>query len=314
MKSKQLGYVLMALIVVGIAGLVIRVIARTGPEDTLAGLVQVSREASDKIIITSDEFEAELVRLGDENTGYAWFINDEPVFVPKLEQFWLAVSDLYSAQLIAEKPSSQTRMGVADGEGVQVSFFQDRRSLQEKFIVGTWKPEIRLCYVRRAGHDEVYGVPCPLGNIFDPTPDGWKNPVVVAIPPQEIASVEFTYLDDRFLLIMNPDEEWVVVGEDQEVIPAHPLAVNSVLGALQVLVSSGFAEEEVADELNFAVPDAMIRVVTKEGSSAPTTRLRFLIRDELSLYLAVPTSATTYIVDQTAAGGLLLRKDAFRTN
>ena len=234
--------------------------------------------------------------------------------MPKLEQFWLAVSDLYSAQLIAEKPSSQTRMGVADGEGVQVSFFQDRRSLQEKFIVGTWKPEIRLCYVRRAGHDEVYGVPCPLGNIFDPTPDGWKNPVVVAIPPQEIASVEFTYLDDRFLLIMNPDEEWVVVGEDQEVIPAHPLAVNSVLGALQVLVSSGFAEEEVADELNFAVPDAMIRVVTKEGSSAPTTRLRFLIRDELSLYLAVPTSATTYIVDQTAAGGLLLRKDAFRTN
>ena len=42
MKSKQLGYVLMALIVVGIAGLVIRVTARTGPEDTLAGLVQVS--------------------------------------------------------------------------------------------------------------------------------------------------------------------------------------------------------------------------------------------------------------------------------
>ena len=71
----------MALIAVGIAGLVIRVIARTGPEDMLAGLVQVSREASDKIIITSDEFEAELVRLGDENTGYAWFIYDEPVFV-----------------------------------------------------------------------------------------------------------------------------------------------------------------------------------------------------------------------------------------
>lgn len=311
MKSKQVGYVLMALIAVGIAGLIIRVVARDGPEDTLAGLVQVSTEASDKITITNAESEAELVRLGDQSSGYAWFINDQPVFSPKLDQFWLAVSDLYSAQLVAENPRSQTRMGVADGQGVEVSFFRDRRSLQERFIIGTWKPEVRLCYVRRAGHDEVYGVPCPLGNIFDPTPDGWKNPVVAAIPPEEVASVEFSYLDEQFRLVFSPDEEWVIVGTDDNVTPAHPMAVNAVLGSLQVMVSSGFAGEDEAEELNFAVPDAMVRVVTKQGATTPTTRLRLLVRDETTMYLKIPTQSTVFIVDQRSLGGLLLRKDDF---
>lgn len=314
MKSKQVGYVLIALIVVGLAGLIIRVIARSGPEHTLAGLVQVSDKASDKIIIEDGESRAELIRLGDDNTGFAWFIDDQPAFSPKLEQFWLAVSDLYSAQLVAQNPSSQTRMGVTKEEGVQVSFFRDRRSLQERFIIGTWKPEVRLCYVRRAGHDEVYGVPCPLGNIFDPSPDGWKNPIVAAIPRADITSIEFTYLDEQFALNVTPDEEWFIVEDDGVTQPANPMAVSSVLGSLQVVVSSGFAEETETNDLNFAVPDAMIRVITKQGATTPTTRLRFLIRDETTLFLTVPSQSTVFIVDQRSVGGLLLRKTDLLAN
>jgi hypothetical protein len=311
MKSKQLGYVLMALIAVGIAGLVFRVVDRTGPENTLAGLVQVSPQASDKIEISSDESTAELIRSGDDTLGYQWIIDDQIAFVPKMNQFWLAVSDLYSAQLVAENASSHTRMGVADGQGIEVSFFTDRRSLQERFIIGTWKPDVRLCYVRRAGHDEVFGVPCPQGNIFDPSPDGWKNPVVAAVPPEEINAVEFTYLDERFDLRVTTDGQWFVIGDDGVPEPANPFAINSILGNLQVVVSTGFATEEEADALNFAVPDAMIRVITREGATTPTIRLRFLIRDEESLYLTVPTQSTVFIVDQQAVGGLLLSRDAF---
>lgn len=311
MKSKQVGYVLMALIAVGIAGLIIRVVARTGPEETLAGLVQVSAMASDKIIITDGDAQAELVRQGDEALGYAWYIDSQPVFSPKLDQFWLAVSDLYTAQLVAQNPRSQTRMGVADGQGVEVSFYRDRRSLQERFIVGTWKPEVRLCYVRRAGHNEVYGVPCPLGNIFDPTPDGWKNPVVAAIPPEEVAALEFSYLDEQFVLTISPDDEWVVVDAEGSPEPANPMAVNSVLGSLQVLVSSGFAEEEETESLNFAVPDAMVRVITKEDATTPTTRLRFLVRDDITMFLTIPTQSTVFIVDRRALSGLLLGKADF---
>ena len=79
-------------------------------------------------------------------------------------------------------------------------------------------------------------------------------------------------------------------------------------------MSTAVDDEEEADELNFAVPDAMIRVITKQGAPTATTRLRFLIRDETTLYLTVPTQPTVFIVDQQSVGGLLLRREAFLTD
>jgi hypothetical protein len=83
--------------------------------------------------------------------------------------------------------------------------------------------------------------------------------------------------------------------------------LNSIIGTLQLVVASGFADDEEADKLNFAVPDAMVRVLTHEDASTPSTRLRFLRRDDLSMYLSIPTTGTVYIVDNQAVGGLLLR-------
>ena len=192
MKSRQVGFVLMALIAVGIAGLAFRLIAGGSDEAILEGLVQVSSEASDRVLVEGDGFRTELQRLGDAEQA-AWLVDNQPVFEPWLEQFWQAVDDLYDAQLVSTNPANHERMGIVQGEAVEVSFFQDRRSLQEKFIVGEWKADVRLCYVRRAGQDNTYGIPCPGGNVFEPNPDRWKNPVVTAIPPNEIAEIEFTY-------------------------------------------------------------------------------------------------------------------------
>ena len=209
MKSRQLGFVLMALIAVGVAGLIFRIFAAGSDEIILEGLVQVSQQASDRVLVADGEKQTELVRLGDAEQG-AWFVDDQPVFLPRLEQFWQAVDDLYDAQLVSVNPVNHSRLGVVDGESIEVSFFIGGRSLQEKFIVGEWRPDVRLCYVRRAGHEETYGVPCPAGNIFDPDPDRWKNPVVASIPPNEIREIQYTYPDEAFVL--RPDEEGRVVG------------------------------------------------------------------------------------------------------
>ena len=310
MKSRQVGYVLMALIAVGVVGLIFRIVAAGSDEITLQGLLQVSAVASDKIVIRHQELETELVRIGDSDTGFEWPVDDQPIFAPRLEEFWIAVSDLYSAQLVATDPANHERLGILDDQGIVVEFYRDP-SLQEGFVVGTWTPEVRLCYVRRAGKDEVYGIPCPQGNIFDPDPDSWKNPIVAAIPPTDIERVEFTYPDERFVLAVSAEGEWVVVSEDGLVEAANLFAVNSVLGTLQLLLSSGFAEEAEAEALNFAVPDAMVRIVTKEDAATPTTRLRFLDRDAASVYLAIPTRSTVFILDRRVAAGLLLRKQDF---
>ncbi|HJO83797.1 MAG: DUF4340 domain-containing protein [SAR202 cluster bacterium] len=311
MKSKQLGYVLMALIAVGIAGLVFRVVALGSDETVLEGLVQVSSEASDKVVIQHGERMTELIRLGDTETGYGWFADDEAVFEPKLNQFWLAVSDFYDAQLVATNPANHTRMGVADDQGIEVSFFQDRRSLQEKLIVGIWKPDVRLCYVRRAGKDDVFGIPCAQGNTFTPEPDGWKNPVVAAIPPNEVESLEFTYGSEQFLIAPDPNGEWLIIFPEGQAEPANPAAINSVLGSLQLLLSAGFADDRETEGLNFAAPDAMVRINTVPDGSTPTTRLRFLNRDDLTLYLAIPSISTVFIVEKQRVAGLLLTAQDF---
>ena len=306
MKSRQVGFVLMALIAVGIAGLVFRIVAGGSDEFVLEGLVQVSSQASDRILVEGDGFTTELQRLGEAEQG-AWFVDDQPVFEPWLQQFWQGVDDLYDAQLISTNPANHERLGVVQGNSIEMSFFQDRRSLQEKFIVGTWKQNARLCYVRRAGHEETYGIPCPGGNIFDPDPDRWKNPVVASIPPNEIAEVQYTYRDEQFILKPNEEGEWFVIGADGSENPLRPAALNSIIGTLQLVIASGFESEEVAETLNFTTPDAMVRVITHEDAPTPSTRLRFLQRDDRSFYLRIPTTSTVYIVDAQRVGPLLLR-------
>ena len=306
MKSRQVGFVLMALIAVGIAGLAFRLISAGSDEAILEGLVQVSSEASDRVLVEGDGFRTELQRLGDAEQA-AWLVDNQPVFEPWLNQFWQAVDDLYDAQLVSTNPANHERMGIVQGEAVEVSFFQDRRSLQEKFIVGEWKADVRLCYVRRAGQDNTYGIPCPGGNVFEPNPDRWKNPVVTAIPPNEIAEIEFIYPDERFTLSPSDDGQWFVSAEGVEDAPASPFALNSVIGTLQLVIASGFADDATADTLNFAAPDAMVRVLTYEDATTPSTRLRFLRRDDLSFFLAIPTTSTVYIVDARAVAPLLLR-------
>ena len=305
-KSRQVGFVLMALIAVGIAGLLFRVFAAGSDEVILEGLVQVSSQASDRVLVEGYGFTTELQRLGDAEQG-AWFVDDQPVFEPWLQQFWQGVDDLYDAQLISTNPANHERMGIVQGDAIEMSFFQDRRSLQEKFIVGTWKPAARLCYVRRAGHDETYGIPCPGGNIFDPDPDRWKNPVVASIPPNEIAEIQYIYRDEQFLLRPNEEGEWFVTGADGTESPARPVALNSILSVLQLVIASGFEDEEVADTLNFTTPDATVRVITREDAPTPGTRLRFLQRDDRSFHLKIPTTSTVYIVEAQRVAPLLLR-------
>ena len=306
MKSRQLGFVLMALIAVGVAGLIFRIFAAGSDEIILEGLVQVSQQASDRVLVADGEKQTELVRLGEAEQA-TWFVDDQPVFIPRLEQFWQAVDDLYDAQLISVNPANHSRLGVVDGDSIEISFFIGGRSLQERFIVGEWKPDVRLCYVRRAGHDETYGVPCPAGNIFEPDPDRWKNPVVASIPPNDILEIQFAYPDEAFVLRPDEEGEWSAYAQDGSENPVNPFALNSIIGTLQLVVASGFAEDEEADKLNFAAPDAMVRVITHEDASTPSTRLRFLRRDDLTSYLSIPTTGTVYIVDNQAVGGLLLR-------
>ena len=305
MGSKQVGYVLIALIVIGVAGLVLRLIAAGSSELTLEGILPVSPDVIDRVTITTPVgSEARL-----EKTNDIWQIEREDAFVPKLNQLWTASTDIDGAQLVARNPASHARMGVQEGQGINVAFWLGEFK-QEEFIVGKWAEDVRLCYLRKPARAEVYAIPCPFGNIFDSNADGWRNPVIASIPRDAIESIEFEYPGQDFVL-RRVERGWAAETADTSE-PANVFAVNAVLGTLEGFIAGGFAPESETEGLDFIGPGGIsIRIITTEDSGFPTTRVRLLPRDEISLYATTPRRANVFLVDAPTAGRLLLSLEDF---
>ena len=305
MGSKQVGYVLIALIAIGVAGIVLRLIAAGSSELTLEGILPVSPDVIDQVTITAPTGnEARLEKINE-----IWQIDREEAFLPKLNQLWTAASDIDGAQLVARNSANHVRMGVQEGQGINVSFWLGEFK-QEEFIVGRWTQEVRLCYLRKPARDEVYAIPCPFGNIFDSSADGWRNPVVASIPRDAIAAIEFEYPEEQFAL-RRVERGWLAESADISE-PANVFAMNAVLGTLEGFIASGFAPESETENLDFTAPGSIsVRIVTTEDSGFPTTRIRLLPRDDISLYAKTPRRPNVFLMDARAVAGLLLSLDDF---
>ncbi len=305
MGSKQVGYVLIALIVIGVAGLLFRLIAAGSSELTLEGILPVSPDVIDQVTITAPSgSEAKLEKIND-----VWQIEREQAFLPKLNQLWTAATDIDGAQLVARNPANHGRMGVQEGQGINVAFWLGEFK-QEEFIVGKWTQEVRLCYIRKPARNEVYAIPCPFGNIFDSNADGWRDPIVASIPRDAITSIEFDYPGAEFVL-RRMERGWIAETADTAE-PANVFAVNAVLGTLEGFVASGFAPENETEGLDFTGPAGIsIRIITTEDSGFPTTRVRLLPRDDVSLYATTPRRSNIFLIDARVAAGLLLSLDDF---
>lgn len=296
---------LIALIIIGVAGLVVRLIAAGSSELTLEGILPVSPDVIDRVTITAPAGdEARLDKIND-----VWQVDREEAFVPKLNQLWTAAADIDGAQLVARNPANHARMGVQEGQGINVAFWLGEFK-QEEFIVGRWSQEVRLCYLRKPARSEVYAIPCPYGNIFDSRADGWRNPIVASIPRDAIESIEYEYPGENFVL-RRVERGWLAENADISE-PANVFAVNAVLGTLEGFIASGFAAEQETENLDFAGPGGIsIRIITAEDSGFPTTRVRLLPRDDISLYAKTPRRPNTFLIDARAAAGLLLSLDDF---
>ncbi len=303
MKGRQVGFVLIALIAIGVAGLIGRVVSSDSDQIVLSGLLPLAQDVVDRLEIKSDESRAELIRQQD-----TWFVGNEPVFVPKMFQFWTAVTDIDGAQLVATNPANHETIGVADGQGTIVALYLGA-AIQEQFVVSECTPQSQLCYLRRSGKDEVYGIPFPAppisgADIFDTDPNGWRNPVIAAIPKVEVESVTFTYPEGEFSLSLG-EGIWLITAAEGQA-PADFFAVDQLLSAVEVLVAQGFASATESQDLKFEEADAVVRIVTREGATAPTTSIRFLERDDNSYYVRTPLQPTVFVMAKQIADLVLV--------
>ncbi len=308
MKSRQVGLVLIALIAIGIAGLIARAVSSGSDELVLSGLLPLAPDVVDTVSLRTDESTAELRRFGTDANN--WRVGDFPVFAPKLLAFWSAVSDIDGAQLVARNSANHSRMGVADGQGTLMEFFL-RGSIQEQFLVGKWSPDVRLCYLRRPSKNEVYSIPCASPDVFDTDPDDWRNRIVFRIPRTAVESIGFTDPEDEDFTVALTPLGSVLISEDSQEPADNGLVLNILLALENLPEATGFASEEEMEDLRFDASTPSIVINTLEESGIPTTRLRFIPRDDLSYYVKNPADSPVYIMDRDLVEFLLMTKEDF---
>mgnify|MGYP000859670148 CR=1 FL=1 len=305
MKSQQVGFVLMTLILIGIVGMAVRLLSSGSDDFVMEGLMPITSDVINKVTVERGNQKAELVRLGPED----WRVGKHNAFTPTLNNFWTHVADLTQAQLVSRNPQHHQILGVDEDNGTLLSFYRDQ-SIQEGFLIGKWSPDVRLCYIRKSGKDEVYGIPCPRNGVFSPNVDSWRNPIVLSVVASDIASFDFIYPDSNktFSVKRAEDGEWTVQSDSLSG-SADLRVVDALLQAVSVVPALGFEEDLIAERLDFDAPDGAVRINTIQNSSSPTTRLKFLGRDEQTSYVKTPSQSTVFIVDSRLAEFLLMSKE-----
>ena len=305
MKSRQVGFVLMALILIGVLGIAIRLISSGQDDFVMEGLMPITQDVITRIEVTRGEQTAELVKTGEDN----WRVGKYPAFAPRLGDFWTHIADIPDSQLVARLPKHHELLGVDEVSGTHVTFYLDQ-SVQEAFLIGKWSPDVKLCYVRKSGKEDVYGIPCARNDVFSSDPDTWRNPIVVAIPEADIASFDFIYPDSTksFSLVKNEGSDWIVQSSSGPG-PADSQVIDVLLQAVSIVPAAGFEEEGVAKSLDFDAPEGAVRINTLKDSSSPTTRLKFIRKDAETFYVKIPSQSTVFLVDGRLAEFLLMRKE-----
>ena len=311
MKSRQVGYVLIALILLGITGLLVRIITDSSNQFVLKGLMPITGDVIDKVQITEGNITTELVRVSEET----WRVGKHTVFTPRMSDFWDHVNDIPNAQLVARKPKHHALLGVSEEGGTTITFFLGP-SVQEEFYIGNWSPDVNLCYIRKPGKDEVYVIPCKRDGVFSSDPDTWRNPIVVSIPPETIESFEFIFADSRnnYKVIRGTDEDWIVTtregdgsGENDGIADTQFMYI--LIQTISIVPAVGFEEDSIAKTLDFDAPDGSIRINTYRDSGSPTTRIKLLRKDESTYYAKIPSQSTVFIIDGAMAEFFLSRRE-----
>ena len=319
MKGKQVGYVLVLLIVLGGVGLVLRLLSAESDQPTLAGVRPIASEVVDKVVMRDSQHETII-----EKVGGVWQAGPYPVVVVGLQDMWdtAALFD-DEAELISNNPDNHVLMGVSPGNATVVQFWQGD-SLYEEFLVGDkvfapvegveklytpWTTIARLCYLRRPDADDVYGVFCEFPNRFRADPKFWAEPSIVQIPSDEVEAITFSYPDDEFdLRVIN--SVWFVVSDGSREAASLDVTLG-LLAELETLVTSDLPSVKEVAELDFTQPDIRLGIGTKEGATASSVLLLFLEKAEGSYYVKDLENSWVYFLDAEDAARVLKTRQDF---
>ncbi len=318
MSGKYVGFVLAAIIALGIAGIAFRLLSTEGEGiRRLGGVSPLAPEVIDRVVMR----DAERQTVVTKRDG-GWWVDAYPAIGVRLEALWETAGRINDAELVATNSTNHDLMGVHPDNHTVLEFWNEGE-LVERFIVGDkqfapvgervitpWTATVRLCYLRRPDEVEVYSIFCEFPEPFGTDANFWKDPIVAAVPPDEIESVTFNYADESFAIRLI-DSAWFIE-DDQGTELASIEAVTNLLVELRQVVTRDFPSEDEAAALNWDEPHAVMAVGVREGSSASGVLLLFLQKGrDPEFYVRDSQKPWPYFLDEEATGYILKTRQDF---
>ena len=321
MKSRQVGLLLAVVVVVGVLGLLIRVLSTDFLEENeLTGLAQLDEEVIDRVVMTGEQSEVSIVKEED-----GWFVEEYPVFDAKLFIMWDTASKFEGADLVSDNPENHWLMGVTPEHGTTVKFYSGDE-LREELLIGdhfsgsigmrqlsAWSQAVRMCYIRKPGENDVYGITCLFSDNFAPTGREWKSPIIAQVPPEDIHYFVYEFRDGEVFEV-RPVEGggWAVVSEFGAEA-ARDAVMNGIMSVLQRLIANNTPTDEEKAQLNFEDPFVKIGVITKPDSETPSLQLLVTEKDDFTYYIKDASKSYAYVMESDPIFDLISNRERFTT-
>ncbi|MGD8699099.1 MAG: DUF4340 domain-containing protein [Gemmatimonadales bacterium] len=270
---------------------------RGGGADAAGLALALSDDAEiDSVVIATPD---ETVRLV---AGDGWTVNGYEAISDAGEALKRALDEVEVGQLVSRNPENHERLGVAEGEGRRLTVYVGGQA-QLSIIIGDRARGYRQSYARQPDADEVYTVQGGLISLASRSVSDWREKEILAFTRGDIAGIEYAYGDTLLSLARDSAGSWHV-GPDGPAI--EETAIGGVLSQLAGLRAIGFAEEAVADTLNWEAT-ARVRVIGPGG--AVLGDLAFLERaEEVGYYVRRASSPVVYTLSKYTGDQILKRE------
>lgn len=256
----------------------------------------LASESSTKLDSVMIAAKTDTVRL--RGTASGWTVNGKEAMAEAGESLQKALQDARIGELVSRNPDNFDRLGVADGEGRQATFFAGGKP-ETELIVGGSAGGPDGAYVRRPGEKAVYLLHGTLPNLVRRGVEDWRNKDIVSAARNDVHRIEFRYPADTFALARD-SAAWRLEPGD---VKAKPGEVTRVVGQLTSLRALGFAADSVVDTLSWADAAGTVRLLGPDGASLG--ELTFLKRADNGYYVRRSDKPTVYTVSKYTGEGVL---------
>ena len=273
MKKLKTTYVLIALAVIAILGLILREVASQNSFDKELYNFAVSDTAAVTKLVIWDK-SPDTVTL--ERKGQQWLVNG--AYIARPDAIEVLLETLYRIRLrnFPQAAAQETILSAMATYGKRVEVYQGSE-LVKAFTVGTETPDMLGTYMLRDGYETPVATYMPgfngyLSSRFFLREDLWRTREIWP-SPEEIAAVSLSFSDTVQFEVQRSGSQFKLVNGSGMAMEADPMAGQALYKAIQsaqyegMIIPSDIAFGKL-DSIQASTPVAHVVVTYVDGNSA----------------------------------------------